>query len=377
MSEEHKPAASEPAHTPAAEETIAAESSTESGANTNVDAGHDVDAGHESGQRVDAEGDAEDVDIDSLVNVVLDSAKVSNHSATVAAESTERMAAAVEKLSKISNAAHTRSIIALSVTALLMLAMVASVFLISLNLGSRFTQADNTLVAIGRRLVDIKGSLETVGKVENTLSSARTALQEDREMNRKLEARLDALMEETKRLRALQAEKADKAPDKGFDKVLETRNQALTTQIKALETQLQTQAKAVAKLSEQLAALQTQAGTQAGTQAATITELKRGIDSLLEMEKKRAAAPAPKPSATPAPAAAPAAAPAPRPAPRPAARAEPKAEIKVEVKPESRTESRPEPKPAATPPRENTGPVRDGLVRYPPAPSDLPARNSQ
>jgi hypothetical protein len=109
----------------------------------------------------------------------------------------------------------------------------------------------------------------------------------------------------------------------------------------------------------------------------TITELKRGIDSLLEMEKKRAAAPAPKPSATPAPAAAPAAAPAPRPAPRPAARAEPKAEIKVEVKPESRTESRPEPKPAATPPRENTGPVRDGLVRYPPAPSDLPARNSQ
>ena len=92
MSEEHKNAASEPAHTPAAEETIAAESSTESGANTNVD------AGHESGQRVDAEGDAEDVDIDSLVNVVLDSAKVSNHSATVAAESTERMAAAVEKL---------------------------------------------------------------------------------------------------------------------------------------------------------------------------------------------------------------------------------------------------------------------------------------
>ncbi len=373
MSEEHKNAASEPAHTPAAEETIAAESSTESGANTNVDAGHDVDAGHESGQRVDAEGDAEDVDIDSLVNVVLDSAKVSNHSATVAAESTERMAAAVEKLSKISNAAHTRSIIALSVTALLMLAMVASVFLISLNLGSRFTQADNTLVAIGRRLVDIKGSLETVGKVENTLSSARTALQEDREMNRKLEARLDALMEETKRLRALQAEKADKAPDKGFDKVLETRNQALTTQIKALETQLQTQAKAVAKLSEQLAALQTQAGTQAGT----IAELKRGIDSLLEMEKKRAAAPAPKPSATPAPAAAPAAAPAPRPAPRPAARAEPQAESQVEVKPESRTESRPEPKPAATPPRENTGPVRDGLVRYPPAPSDLPARNSQ
>ena len=72
MSEEHKNAASEPAHTPAAEETIAAESSTESGANTNVDAGHDVDAGHESGQRVDAEGDAEDVDIDSLVNVVLD-----------------------------------------------------------------------------------------------------------------------------------------------------------------------------------------------------------------------------------------------------------------------------------------------------------------
>jgi uncharacterized coiled-coil protein SlyX len=336
-----------------------------------VDAPQASEDGDAAAQRVDAEGDAEDVDIDSLVNVVLDSTKVSNHSAAVAAESTERMAAAVEKLSKISTTAHTRSIIALSVTALLMLAMVLAVFLISINLGSRFSQADTTLMAIGRRLVDIKGSLETVGKVENTLSSARTALQEDREMTRKLEARLDALMEETKRLRALQAEKADKAPDKGFDKVLETRNQALTTQIKALEAQLQIQAKAVTKLSEQLTALQTQAGTQAGVN----TELKRGIDSLLEMEKKRATAPAPKPVATPAPAPAPAAAPAPRPAPRPAARVEPKAEIKVEVKTESRPEARPEPKPAATPPRENSGPVRDGLVRYPPAPSDLPARN--
>jgi len=368
MSEEQKPAGSEPAATDtehhAADGTPAMQA---------VDAPQATEDGDAAAQRVDAEGDAEDVDIDSLVNVVLDSTKVSNHSAAVAAESTERMAAAVEKLSKISTTAHTRSIIALSVTGLLMLAMVLAVFLISINLGSRFSQADTTLMAIGRRLVDIKGSLETVGKVENTLSSARTALQEDREMSRKLEARLDALMEETKRLRALQAEKADKAPDKGFDKVLETRNQALTTQIKALEAQLQTQAKAVTKLSEQLTALQTQAGTQAGVN----TELKRGIDSLLEMEKKRATAPAPKPVATPAPAPAPApaAAPAPRPAPRPAARVEPKAEIKVEVKTESRPEARPEPKPAATPPRENSGPVRDGLVRYPPPPSDLPARN--
>ena len=327
----------------------------------------------ESGdERIEAVGDADEISIDSLVNVVMDSAKVSNHSATVAAESTERMAAAVDKLGKISNAAHTRSIIALSVTALLMLAMVVVVFIMSLSLGSRFSQADATLVAIGRRLVDVKNSFETVGKVENTLSAARSTLQEDRELNRKLEARLDALMEEIKRLRALQAEKADKAPDKVFDKALETRNQALTTQIKAMETQLQTQAKAVTKLSEQLTALQTQAGTQTGSN----TELKRSIDSLLEMEKKRAAAPVPKPAASPAPAPAPAAAPAPRPAPRPAARAEPKAEIKVEVKPESRTDTRPEPKPAATPPRENTGPVRDGLVRYPPPPSDLPVRNS-
>ena len=183
MSEEQKPAGSEPAATDtehhAADGTPAMQA---------VDAPQSTENGDAEAQRVDAEADAEDVDIDSLVNVVLDSTKVSNHSATVAAESTERMAAAVEKLSKVSHAAHPRSLIALSVPALLMLAMVASVFLISINLGSRFSQADNTLMAIGRRLVDIKGSLETVGKLETALGSARSALQEDREMTRKLAA---------------------------------------------------------------------------------------------------------------------------------------------------------------------------------------------
>ena len=68
------------------------------------------------------------------------------------------------------------------------LAMVASVFLISINLGSRFSQADNTLMAIGRRLVDVKSSLETVGKLETTLGSARSALQADTFDRSKVEA---------------------------------------------------------------------------------------------------------------------------------------------------------------------------------------------
>ena len=195
-------------------------------------------------------GTPPDAGLDELVAVVLDSAGVANRSASIAASSTESLLTAVGDLNKVISRARVMSAIVLGAAALSIVSAAGALFAVSVQLSSRLAQTNATLLAVGKRAVEMNTGFEYLKTILSGMAD-----KQGNDPFPKLEAKLDATLAEMRKPAAPPppAEKPAKQDD-ARQQVLLTQVKALEAQTKALENQMQAQTRSIARMSELLAA---------------------------------------------------------------------------------------------------------------------------
>jgi len=183
--------------------------------------------------------------LDALVSVVLDSAGVANRSAAIAASSTESLLTTVGDLGKVTSRARVTSAIVLGVAALSIVTGAGALFAVSVQLSGRLTQTNATLLAVGKRAVEMNSGIDNLRRIETVL--VEMANKQGPDQLQKLEAKLDAALAETRGPIAA-------APTQNSAKQDDARHQSLLTQIRALEAQTQAQARSITRMSELISA---------------------------------------------------------------------------------------------------------------------------
>ena len=193
-----------------------------------------------------------ETDLESLVTTVLDSAAAANRSAEVSATSTEGMQRAVASLANLISRLRTTALIIPGVAAVLLLIGTGVLAWSSLQLIDLLEKADQTLLAVGKRVVDMNAGLDNLQLIETHFSKAlaeraASAAEDAAQATARdaLQSKLEIGLADLGKTCA--APRVDK-PSKQTD----ARHQALLAQIRSLETQTQSQERAIANMSTQL-----------------------------------------------------------------------------------------------------------------------------
>ena len=215
-------------------------------------------------------------ELDKLVNVVLETAGVANRSSEMAASATENLLAVTEELAQTTAQAKMNSVIILSIVSLLLLITSGALIWSFIKLEASVTRTEGTLLAVGKRMVEMNAGTENLKNIESLL----TGLDAKKESGRieSMEKKLDAALVEIRK-------PVEPASNEKVAKEDQARHQALLTQIKALDGQNQAQARATAKLGDQL--------STSRAELSKLAEATRKLETMLNAERQRPAAIAP------------------------------------------------------------------------------------
>lgn len=279
-------------------EKIAENESAASANASSEPAGHG--GGHEPESNEVAEADevavVKETSFDTVITRVLDASDVANKTASIAADSTGQLISATGAMRDAAQKAHLHSIIVLGISGFALIAAVGVFTLMALQLQARIEAADATVLAVGKRVVQLNSGIGSIKQIEEIIEKINERQQGQAIAMEKLVPRLDTGMAELRKTLAEQAEKAAKAPPPPPPQPpqADPRVLALQAQIKALEPQLQAQARATAKIADQLAAMQ--------ANLAKINGVARNVETLINMEKQKPVPAAPAAAAAPLPA---------------------------------------------------------------------------
>ncbi len=215
-------------------------------------------------------------ELDKLVDVVLQTAGVANRSSEMAASATENLLAVTEELGQTNAQAKMNSVIILSLASLLLLITSGALIWSFIKLEASVTRTETTLLAVGKRMVEMNAGTESLKTIESLL----TGIDAKKETGRieSMEKKLDAALVEMRK-------PAEPASNEKAAKEDQARHQALLTQIKVLDGQNQAQARATAKLGDQL--------STSRAEVSKLTEATRKLETMLNAERQRPAAIAP------------------------------------------------------------------------------------
>lgn len=253
-----------------------------------------------------------ETNFDTVIGRVLEAGSVANQTASLAAESTEHLIAAAGRLQKASELARLHSVIVLAVTGVLMLCAVGVFFLMARQLHESLEAADAAVLAVGKRILQLNSGVQYLKDIQSTVENLEQRLESQSSSVEKIAARVDGTLAELRKVNTDLAEKLAKPADpKAANAVqaqLQSQSQAINqmqsalAQLKSSEsglrevvTQMQNQSKSMQKLGEQVTALQ--------KSTARIGAIAQNVDTIIALQKQRAAVATPAPSAT-APAAA-------------------------------------------------------------------------
>ena len=165
------------------------------------------------------------------------------------------------------------------------MATVIALTLASTTLNSRVARADATLLAVGKRVVEMNAGTENLQRIETLLSGVEAGGLEA--LQTRLEQKLDASVAELRKAIAVPPERNAKADEQRMQALLG----GLSNQIRNLETQNQLQSRSIARLTEQLGA--------ARQDVAALTRTTSNLETQLQQERSRIAPVAAPPQARP------------------------------------------------------------------------------
>lgn len=172
--------------------------------------------------------------LEAIVEAVLGSATVANKSAEVASASTEMLLDAVGDLTTVAKGAKSANIALLSACGLLLIASAGALFTVSIQLNNRMNQANTLLARLANKSTELTANLGTLQRFDELLENVEGEKSSDKV--EKMGLKIDAILGEIKKppiAVALPIEKSQKS--------WEISNQAVTSQMRALESKIQSQ----------------------------------------------------------------------------------------------------------------------------------------
>ena len=209
--------------------------------------------------------------LDALSSVVLDSAEVAARSANVATGLASEMRNATKVVDGALSKATLHSKIVLGVTGGMLLIAMGVFFAMAASLQSRIGQADDMLLAVGKRVVELNAGIEGINAMNRTLATFGDSTSALMEAQAKLEERVKTALGESNALVSNLPKEAAKSIEAG--------SQALVKQVGALDGQLKKQAGAISALSGEVKALKGAVGE--------VDPLKRDVQALITLQKQR------------------------------------------------------------------------------------------
>ena len=209
--------------------------------------------------------------LDALSSVVLDSADVAARSATVATGLAAELRAATKVVDAALVKASLHSKIVLGVTGSLLLVAMGVFFAMAASLQSRINQADDMLLAVGKRVVELNAGIEGINAMNRTLATFGDSTDALMAAQATLEERVKTALGESNAL-------VSKLPQEAA-KSIEAGSQALVKQVGALDGQLKSQAGALQSLGKEVKALKGAVGE--------VEPLKRDVQALITLQKQR------------------------------------------------------------------------------------------
>lgn len=186
---------------------------------------------------------AAEAELQEIKVVVLDSADLATRAASLATNAGTDMRQATEMMVKAHDKQRKQSMIMLIASGTLML-LTACIFAgVAITLSSRLKMVDAMLLAVGKRVTELDGTMETVASVNEALQTMTEQQENGKKAQEKLEARLDEVVKSTQ------------AMPEAAAKQFEDKSQALVKQVQAMDGRLAAQASALKNISAQVNSL--------------------------------------------------------------------------------------------------------------------------
>lgn len=214
--------------------------------------------------------------LQEIQTVVLDSAELATRAASLAATAGTDMRKATEQMVTAQHKHRKQSLILLLVSGVLMLVTAAVLIGVSATLFSRLKMVDAMLIAVGKRVTELDGTMETVASVNEALQNMVQQQEQAQKHQTKVEAQLEALTKSTQGL----PEATGKAVD---DKAA-----ALARQVQAMDARLAAQASSLRSLGQQMQSLQSQSQESGQKLRAEVEALARQRQQAAEAAAKAA-----------------------------------------------------------------------------------------
>ena len=176
--------------------------------------------------------------------VIMDSGELATRAAGLAADAAGQLRSASKELLTSYHGQRKISLVLLVVCGSLMLVAGGVFAALAWRLQARVSQLDGMVLAVGKRVVGMDASMESVGAVQEALQALLVKQEAIAELQVKIDARLDEAIKSTQGMPELTAKQVD------------LKTQAMSQQVSAMDARLKAQAGALSTLSTQMKGLQ-------------------------------------------------------------------------------------------------------------------------
>jgi hypothetical protein len=207
----------------------------------------------------------------SLAQVVLDSADIASKSAESAAAASRNMHKATTEFKDLTEVGHKKAKILLGATGGLMVICLIFFLVMGVRMNSRINQLDTMMLAVGKRVVDLNTSLESLDVINRSIESLAAQQSEQAKSQGQIEGRINEALKKSETM-------VQTVPGETAKQVAATSDNLLK-QVQAINNRLQSQAGAVQSLGNEVKALKGAVGN--------VDKLNSDVQALVTLQKER------------------------------------------------------------------------------------------
>ena len=208
---------------------------------------------------------------EKLASVVLESAELASRSATAATSTTAELKITAEQLKKTQQIGYKQALWMLIASASIMVIALLFFLIMGIRMNARVSQLDETILAVGKRAVELNVAVGAMDGVQSTLTELGPRLEAMTVASGQIESRIEAAI---KRSEALVSE----VPTKTAQQVTSA-SEKLAKQVQGIDSQLKTQNAAVQNVNKELQAMR--------TVVRDVERLNKEVQALIALQRER------------------------------------------------------------------------------------------
>lgn len=208
---------------------------------------------------------------EKLASVVLESAELASRSATAATTTTAELKVTAEQLKKTQQIGYKQALWMLIASASVMVITLLFFLIMGIRMNARVSQLDDTILAVGKRAVELNVAVGTMDGLQGTLTQLGPRLEAMAVASSQIESRIDAAIKRSEEL-------VSEVPNKTAQQV-STVGEQLTKQVQGIDAQLKTQSTAVQNVTKELQAMR--------SVVRDVERLNREVQALIALQRER------------------------------------------------------------------------------------------